>query len=74
MEEKDKLKIALNIYSDSAPKANKALADIHKISKEVYGIDYSDKDIDAIIDCLEYGDGMTFEEFDRIMRKHAANH
>ena len=39
-----------------------------------YGFHYSDKDIDEIIDCIDYGHGeLSFEEFDEIMRRNGGN-
>lgn len=39
--------------------------------EEKYGYHYSDKDLDKIIDCLDYGNrSMTFKEFDKIMREN----
>jgi Ca2+-binding EF-hand superfamily protein len=36
-----------------------------------YGFHYSDKDLDYIIDSLDYGQGkLTFEEFDKIMKEN----
>lgn len=38
--------------------------------KERYGFHYSDKDIDEIIECLDYGfDTMTFEKFKALMQE-----
>ena len=37
---------------------------------EEYGFHYSDRDLDEIIDRLDYGHGeMSFKEFDKIMRQ-----
>ncbi len=36
--------------------------------RERYGFHYSDKDLDSIIECLDYGfDTMTFEEFKTLL-------
>lgn len=42
-----------------------------ELIEEKYGYHYSDKDLDEIIDCVDYGHGrMTFQEFSRIMREN----
>ena len=41
---------------------------LDKEIEKVYGYHYSDKDIDELIDTLDYGTGtLTFEEFNKIM-------
>lgn len=36
-----------------------------------YGFHYSDKDIDGIIDCLDYGSGeLSFTEFKKLLNLH----
>ena len=40
-----------------------------ELIEEKYGYHYSDKDLDMIIDCVDYGTGtMSFKEFDKMMR------
>lgn len=42
-----------------------------ELIEEKYGYHYSDKDLDEIIDCVDYGHStMTFREFNRIMREN----
>lgn len=48
---------------------NKARFD--RLIEDKYGFHYSEKDLDEIIDCIDYGNGnMTFKEFDKIMREN----
>ena len=44
---------------------------LNEICEEYYGKEnYSDNDLDQIIDCLDYGQGeMDFEEFDELMKE-----
>ena len=44
---------------------------LDKEIEKVYGFHYSDRDLDYIIDSLDYAQGkLTFEEFDKIMEEN----
>lgn len=58
----DKISKLANEYSRLKVKFDSAVV-------REYGFHYSDRDLDEIIDCLDYGHGgMSFNEFDEIMK------
>lgn len=57
-----------NAIVSRAVQFHKDLRDLHEYGINKYGFDYSDRDLDWIIDSIEYGGGgITLAEFDRIM-------
>lgn len=65
----------LSVMLKKVQKLSNTLNDIRpkfdELVEEEYGYHYSDKDIDEIIDCVDYGNGfLTFCKFDRLMREN----
>ena len=70
-EEKKRLKFLLKKINQATMVVNKYKSEFDSLVENEYGYHYSDKDVDEIIDCLDYGlSEMSFEEFDKIMKKH----
>ena len=69
----EKLKKALAKHRKHASEFHEALSDVHRLSEAIYGFDYSDHDLDWLIDMLEYGGGISFEHFDDYMKNNSPN-
>lgn len=53
---------------------HKLLKEFGDLSEELYGFIYNSKDIDPIIDTLEYGtDSISFEDYVRLMSEYTIN-
>ena len=67
------LEKALKEHRKHACSFFEALKQIQMISEEIYGFSYNERDMDEIIDNIDYGGGMTFEHFDKVITQNHDN-
>ena len=64
-----RLKYLLNYINKRSVEVLSMKCEFDNLIEEIYGFHYSEKDLDYIIDSVDYGQSfMSFEEFDKIMK------